>query len=308
MDIKSNGSAYRRIKGFTLVELITVIAIISVLAGVMNLATQGLVRNARLETLNDRAQMVYMAFQDMVLDCEIKQEYTFFEPRGKLSGSAGETTSDITGAVVFFRISEKDHSGYSNVNGSVGLGDEIHVMTTHKNSVTHKFIAGVDNICSISVWAPGTTNPLATSSTYGGANHTPDHGATYWEKFNKYISGRMDASAAGTYVVSVDLENYQVLSVICRNVTYDGRDPKTGLYDGGEVDDPSKALGNYIIPYENGGNVLTVGSLTVKPPQRTYILKDKQHQRDISKKVGVDIGAYPYGDDLYDNVTKPTTL
>lgn len=301
MDIKNNGSACKRIKGFTLVELIVVIAIIAVLSGIAAMAVNHYARNAKLETLNDRAQMVYMAFQDMVLDCEIKQDNSLFEPRGK---AGDESTDDVIGAVIFFRISEKDQSGHKNVNGATGLGDEIHVMTTHRNT-PHNAMAA--NVSSISVWVDGSTNPGVTSGS--GANHYPDHGAYYWDKFNNYISGRVDESATGTYVVSVDLENYQVLSVICRNVTSDGRDPKTGLYSEWEVDDSSKALGKYINFYsDESGHSLTAGGTVIKPPQRTFILKDTDHQRDISYKVGIDIGSYPYGNTLYDNVTKPDTL
>lgn len=301
MDMKKNGSACKRIKGFTLVELIVVIAIIAVLSGIAVTAVNHYARNARLETLNDRAQMVYMAFQDMLLDCELKQDNSLFEPRGQ---AGDESTDDVIGSVIFFRISEKDHGGHKNVNGATGLGDEIHVMTTHKNA-PHNAMAA--NVSSISVFAPGSTSPEITSGA--GRNLYADHGAYYWEKFNKYISGRMDESATGTYVVSIDLQNYQVLSVICRDIPPDGRDPKTGLYSEWEVDDSSKALGKYINFYsDEGGHNLTAGGTVIQPPQRTFILKDREHQRDISYKVGVDIGSYPYGDTLYDNVTKPNTL
>lgn len=291
----------RKLKGFTLVELVVVMAIIAILAAIASLGVSAFARNARLETLNDRAQLVYMAFQDMLTDCEINQDNSIFEPRGK---EGAESTDDILGAVVFFRISQYDHNGYENVSGAAGLGDEIHLMTKHKNTPTNEFIAGT-KVCSRSVWPDSSTNPGITDGSYGGYNPSADHGASYWEEFNKYISGRLDASAEGTYVVSVDLENYQVLSVICRNVPTDGKDPKTGLYDAGEVADSSKALGNFILPYGEGDNTLTSGGATVVPPQRTYILKNIDHQRDISKKGGVDIGAYPYGDSLYDNVTNP---
>lgn len=304
------GNLRNKVKGFTLVELIIVIAIIAILSGMTFMATNYFVRNAKLETLNDRAQLVYLAFQDMVLDCEINQDNSVFEPRGRERPAdywAGESTDDIIGAVIFFRISEFDFNGHKNVSGAAGLGDEIHIMTTHKNPVIH---ALGPNICSISVFAEGSTSPEITGGA--GRNLSADHGAWYWDKFNKYISGRLDNSATGTYCVSVDLENYQVLSVICREIPPSGRDPKTGLYATWEMSEEAggaaHGLGNFIEWYgerDGAKKVLTSGGTTVLPPQQTFIVKNKDQQKAIAKMVNVSMGAYPYGDEIYDDVKSP---
>lgn len=295
------GNLRNKVKGFTLVELIVVIAIIAILAGMGNLGAQAYVRNAKLEALNDRAQLVYSAFQDMLLDCEFSQDHSLFEPH------SGDRVDDIIGVVVFFRISQYDYMGRPNANFGVGLGDEIHVNVKHKNTGSAGgVVPGDTTICSRSFWAPGSTNP----EIQNGAGRFPegDHGASHWTKLNSYISGRLDDSATGTYCVSLDLENYQVLSVICRDVLPNGRDPKTGLYAPWEVPEEaggaSKGLGNFIVGYDDG-NPLTCGGLTIKPPLRTFIVKDREQQRAICKRTNVNMGAYPYGEDLYDNVTSP---
>lgn len=294
MDMKNNGSGgtnRKSVKGFTLIELIVVIAILAVLAGISNLAVQGFIRSAKLETANDKAQMVYMAFQDIVTNCEIKQNKSIFE------GHEGENSDDIIGAVVFFRISDTDANGHKNQNGMTGVGDEIHVMAMHENTVVNGGIAGIGALCSRSFWMEGTANPSADSGS--AKNNSPadsvfgEKGAKRWAEFNKYISGRLDKSMAGTYVVAIDLQNYQVLSVIYRELV-NGQDPKTGLYDGSEVKD-GKPLSNYINAYTelNGQSI----------PVQTFVIYDMDHQERISSQAGITVGCYPMGKSVYKEVT-----
>lgn len=263
------------------------------------MAIQGFLRDARLETANNRAQMIYTAFQDIVMDCEIKQDKSIFE------GHDGEDSSDIVGAVVFFRISRTDADGHRNKNDLTGLGDEIHVMAMHKNGVTNGGVAGIQGLCSRSFWIDGTQNPRANSGS--GANNSPatsifgEKGAKRWDKFNSYIAGRMDNSMDGTYVVSIDLVNYQVISVVCRDLV-DGRDPKTGLYDPSEVISGSPVLSNYINGYDSA-TYIDGGSVSF--PVRAYIVKDLNQEKDIYKKTGVCVGSYPLGDMLYTGISSP---
>lgn len=289
----------KKIKGFTLVELVVVLAIITILAGIGSISVVGFIRDARIETANDRARIIFSAFQDIITDCEIKQDNSVFEPRGLESGFDGESTNDIVGAIIFFRICEYDASGHRNINGNMGLGDEIHIMTMHSNAVTHTFGAG-PNMCSISVWKEGSTNPGVTSGS--GANNTSDHGASYWKKLDKYIGGRIDKSMEGTYVVSVDLKDYQVLSVITRDVS-NGKDPKTGLYSAWEVSD-GKPLCDCINYYDD--SLTAKDGTTVTLPQRTFLIKDIAQEKDISERRGITVGCYPLGDTLYSNVTAKT--
>lgn len=283
-----------------MIELIIVMAIIAILAGIMSLAIGGFQRDARIETNNNKAQMIYMAFQDILIDCEVKQDKSIFE------GHSGEDIDGIVGAVVFFRISEKDANNHANKNGTSGLGDEIHVMAMHAGAVTNGGIGGSPNLCSRSFWISGTDNPDADSGP--GANDSTVgsefglKGAKRWDKFNTYISKRMDKSMAGTYVVALDLANYQVLSVIYRELE-NGKDPKTGLYDPSEVGAGNPSLSSYINFYEKGKAVTTLDGVSVEFPVRTFLVKDVAQEKDIVKKSGVYIGAYPLGDSLYKDVT-----
>lgn len=270
-------------------------AIIAILAGIMSLAVSGFVRDARIETNNEKARMIYMAFQDILIDCEVKQDVSMFEPHGV----DGERTDDLIGAVVFFRVSDVDINDNANINGLYGLGDEIHIMCMHSNPTANTFGAH-PNLCSRSVWMDGSTN--LGQDDPASVNNSADHGASYWKKLNTYISKRMDASMDGTYVVAVDLENYQVLSVICRELS-DGKDPKTGLYSPSEVHD-GRPLSNYINAYTSATVEKEDGStVTVDFPVQIFLVKDIAQEKNIVKKSGIYIGSYPLGDMLYSNIT-----
>lgn len=103
--VKNNGSA--RVKGFTLVEMIVVMAIIAILAGTLNLATQGFIRNARLETANDKARLLFTGFQNVLTQCEIKQDDSTIR-----SGSTA--TGDLTNVVISFKVYNGEVQCYDN--------------------------------------------------------------------------------------------------------------------------------------------------------------------------------------------------
>lgn len=73
-------SATKKLKGFTLIEMIVVIAIIAILAGMLSIATNGLVRDARLESARTTAQEVYTGIQNALIQIEIKQQDELLDP------------------------------------------------------------------------------------------------------------------------------------------------------------------------------------------------------------------------------------
>lgn len=142
MDMKKNGSAYRRIKGFTLVELVVVMAIIAVLAGVMSLATQGFIRSARRESANDNARLLFTGFQNVLTQCEIKQDNSAISP----SFANDSTLKNITiefkvynGNVQYYQI---NGSGTTGQYGTSGAGVFKGGMMKYTDAST----AGVSNL------------------------------------------------------------------------------------------------------------------------------------------------------------------
>ena len=83
MDSNTNcgkSSATKKLKGFTLVELLIVMAILSILAGMISIVTSGIVRDSKLEAARTSAQEVYTGIQNTLVQMEIKQQGNLLNP------------------------------------------------------------------------------------------------------------------------------------------------------------------------------------------------------------------------------------
>lgn len=181
MDMKNKGSAYRRVKGFTLVELIVVIAIIVILMGVMNLVTQSFVRNARIETANDKAHLLFTGFQNILTQCEIKQDS---------SALSHDTTniSNISMAIVSVKL----------YNGSIQLL-QIENYDSGGSSI------GASQVKFTSGQLQWST---AKALTYVGG----------LSKLANEIGSIVDLSFEGEAKIYIDYDNYEVSSVVYRQL------------------------------------------------------------------------------------------
>lgn len=97
MDSNTNcgkSSATKKLKGFTLVEILIVLALLSIIAGMLSIITSGLMRDSKLEAARTRAQSVYTGLQNMLIQMEIKQQNDLLDP--VTYGQTGTPTNYVT--------------------------------------------------------------------------------------------------------------------------------------------------------------------------------------------------------------------
>ncbi len=177
MNSKISGS---RVKGFTLVEMLIVIAIIAILAGSISLFVAGFQRDARIETNNNKARMVYTAFQNILINCEIEQDDSAFdlvEPKD----------SDYDGILEYalFQFSMSD--------------------------------AKVDDIITVRPqYVAGDSGSVAHNlkDYYVDRNSADAATKERFELVEKAITSYLDSSFEGTAIVYVNYKNYVVDSVL----------------------------------------------------------------------------------------------
>lgn len=93
-DLRSGKAAVKTVKGFTLVEMLVVIAILGILAGMISLVIVGFVRDANIETNNDKAQQAYTTLQNVLIEAEIMGKSDYLNQEYINTGTA-DTVDDI---------------------------------------------------------------------------------------------------------------------------------------------------------------------------------------------------------------------
>ncbi|MGN0674787.1 MAG: type II secretion system protein [Oscillospiraceae bacterium] len=131
MNSKKIGS---KLKGFTLIELIVVMAIIAVLAGILSILISGFQRDARMEADNNKAQMVYTGMQNQLIQCEIKQDRSLIDAGAHYSPSVG-SSEEIKYVELYFEMGEGKLGDAVNVK-SLYDGGTVAIRSAERNHAT----------------------------------------------------------------------------------------------------------------------------------------------------------------------------
>lgn len=168
-----------KVKGFTLLELIIVMAIIAILAGISSTLIQGFQRDARLETGNNKAQMLHTGIQNLLIQCEIKQDRSLFDADalGDKPSNASYEADPMVYAELYFRIADGK------------IDDEIYLVSKYKTE--------------------------ATKRNYAERNSSNAKKKAWFDDLEKAILSVADASLEGFCAVYIDYEDYVVDSAIC---------------------------------------------------------------------------------------------
>ncbi len=257
-----------KLKGFTLIELIIVIAIIAILAGSISLFATGFRRDAQIETNNNKAQMVYTAFQNILINCEINQDDTVFNfVEGiEKNGFSGELK------YLVFQFSMSDSK----------VDDIITIIPQY---------SGDSSYDADRLWVD--RKGRATDTVSGTTKER-------YAQVEKAISSYLDSTFEGTAIVYIDYGNYKVDSVIYYEpgVIDAPVSGETTYYD----DNVGSQIGK-LNTYVGSHRFKTTSTDTDSGFKCMFLmLESYSKQKLYYKNVGAHLGAYPKVDDFPEDI------
>lgn len=167
-------SAPKKLKGFTLIELIIVMAIIAILASMISILATGIVRDARLDSARSQAQSAYTAIQNTLVQLEINKKEDLLNP---LTYSGGSGTR--TGYVILSFVMD---------GGTIGSkGNTVITDGSATTSLTYTY--------------PNSAAPANDSERY-------------FRKLAKYLTDNLDMDFTGYVYAAIDMSDWMVDSVV----------------------------------------------------------------------------------------------
>lgn len=167
-------SAPKKLKGFTLIELIIVMAILAILASMISILATGIVRDARLDAARSQAQSAYTAIQNTLVQLEINGKGDLLDP-----ATYGGTGTNNDYVILSFVMDN------GNLGGSYGS----------------TFIQNGTNTSTLTYSYPNSVTPA-------------DDKEREFRKLAKYLVDNMDMSFTGYVYAAIDMSDWMVDSVV----------------------------------------------------------------------------------------------
>ncbi len=256
-------SSAKSLKGFTVIELLIVIAILAILAGMISIVTTGLVRDSRLETARDKAQTVYTSVQNALIQMEIKQESELLDPTTYDAGDASATFSKYV--TLSF------------------------VMDNGLMTDSHDFV--IDD---------GSSTPVILSHDYPNSTPAADEDEKKFRKLAKYLTDNLAMDFTGYVYAAVDMEDWVVDSVVFAEDYEKVESSANGITDFVPMF-KTKSSGSTNIMAASNGRIPFCESIYAQ--KRIYSGKALDDGTFLGNAAGTAIGYYPLYADIQNSTT-----
>lgn len=183
----------KTVKGFTLIEMLIVIAIIGILAAITSVVVSGFVRDSTFESCNNKAQLTYTAMQNALIQSEIQQDITAFDAYA-IDNDSTKNGGTAPSYVAFLIIMN---------NGELDPSTDVTVNSYYGNST-----AVSAEITPTDVWNY-SENKVKSGLTGEVLNQ-----AHAFKFLKNYFENNLSAEFTGTLQIFVDYENYTVDAVV----------------------------------------------------------------------------------------------